>query len=149
MSDTARPRWVIDLMRLAESNPLIILKFDEDEWEALEESRRGITNFTIARPHHCFTGVAMPALCLLEGNNGESPCTCLGIISSKGPVTTLKSRIKIRRTVQIAPARLSDIPGLLVEQRHATNLRKTLGSPTTIVRLSPKLSSHIIRVSRS
>jgi hypothetical protein len=42
--------WLESLKRLAEDKRLIIIRFDESEWQRLNDSRRGV-QFTLARAH--------------------------------------------------------------------------------------------------
>jgi hypothetical protein len=67
-----------------------------------------------------------------------------GLISSRGPVTTLESRIKIRRCVRIQPDSEAGLRKLVSEKPHAKNLSDRLRSEASIVQVSPKLGGHLI-----
>ena len=59
-------------------------------------------------------------------------------------MTTLESRIKIRRVVQIQPESKAKLIQLVSERPHAQNLKKKLRSTESVATLSPKLSSHLV-----
>jgi hypothetical protein len=137
--------WLDQLKQTVEKKPIVILRFDEAEWEHLRESRRGISEFTIARRHEILDCVKAPTPCLFQGygEDGEQHLY-FGLIGSRKPITTLESRIKIRRVVQIHPNSESELCLLVTEKPHAKNLRDRLHDGATIVPLSPKLSSHLL-----
>ena len=104
--------WLRLLKRLAEDKRLVIIRFDEAEWRSLRDSRRGVHEFTVARAHSLFEGLGTPAACLIAGTDvydeflGDktaSKSLHFGLISSRSPITTLESRIKIRRCMRIRP----------------------------------------------
>jgi hypothetical protein len=59
--------WLQSLKRLAEEKRLVIIRFDEAEWQSLNDSRRGVHEFTVARAHSLFEGIGTPAPCLIVG----------------------------------------------------------------------------------
>ena len=67
-----------------------------------------------------------------------------GLISSHSPISTLESRINIRRSLIIRPNSEAELLQLVADQPHARNLKARLGSDERIVQLSPKLSSYLI-----
>ncbi len=95
----------------------------------------------------------MPTPCLIVGTARRSylPKTepnsgnlHFGFISSRSPISTLESRIKIRRNVRIRPTSEAEVLRLVVDKPYAKNLEARLNSDDSIVRLSPKLSSYLI-----
>src|SRR5262249_19330215 len=145
------PPWVETLKKLVEQKPLIIIRFDRDEWESLYDSRRGFHEFTIARSHSLFEGVKTPAPCVIVGTEVRGlfrkpakESLYFGLISSQSGVTTLESRIKVRRCVKIRPKSEAGLLELVSTKPHRKNLADRLGSKKSIIRLSPKLASHVI-----
>jgi len=134
------------LKTLVEEKGLVIIRFAEGEWQRLYE--RSAPEFTVARSHHLLDGVSPPALCLIVGTDVpdavEPKSLYLGFISSRSAVTTLESRIKVRRCLRIQPDSEAGLLALVSESPHARNLANTLRSDLSIVRLSPKLGSHVI-----
>jgi hypothetical protein len=59
-------------------------------------------------------------------------------------MTTLDSRIKIRRGVKIQPTTFDELIQLISNKSYAGYLQKKLSSNTSIVTLSPNLSSYLI-----
>jgi hypothetical protein len=125
--------WLTTLGRLVEKNPIAVLRFDTDEWERLRESRRGIHEFTVARAHALLDGVRPPTPCLFEAAGVEDRHLYFGLISSRSPVTTLESRIKIRRSVQIQPQSTPEL--LITEKIHANNLTAACRGAEPFVKL--------------
>lgn len=145
--------WLESLKRLVEKKPLVLIRFEEAEWHSLYDSRRGIHEFTVARAHGLLEGVQVPAPCLIVGTDVHDEfmgdkvlpkSLHFGLISSRSPVTTLESRIKIRRCVSIRPDSEGGLQRLVTERPHAKNLASRLRSGASIVQLSPKLGSHLI-----
>lgn len=136
--------WLTSLKIYAERHPIVVLRFSDGEWEALLSSRRGVNEFTVARPHTDLDGINVPAPCLILGKAEEGERVCFGLLSSKSPVTTLDSRIKVSRAVAITPATESGICGLVSEARHSGILRSRLQAKYLVTHLSPKLSAHLI-----
>jgi hypothetical protein len=141
--------WLHSLKRLAEEKRLAIIRFDEAEWHSLKESRLGVHEFTVARAHGLFEGLGTPAPCIIVGTESLSDKLALnslyfGLISSRSAITTLDSRIKIRRCVRIQPNSEADLRELITVKPHATNFADRLRSKSSVVELSPKLGSYVI-----
>jgi len=145
--------WLDTLKTLAQQKPLVVIRFEKHEWERLSESRRGPYEFTIARSHSLLAGIGVPTPCLIVGADRpsypskmkvESRHLHFGLVSSRSPISTLESRIKIRRSLIIRPNSEAELLQLVTEQPHARNLKARLGSDERIVQLSPKLSSYLI-----
>jgi hypothetical protein len=145
--------WLQSLKKLVEEKPLVIIRFNQNEWESLHDSRRGVHEFTIARSHYLLEGVRAPAPCLIVGTDintfsrdPEPGAKYLhfGLISSRSAITTLESRMKIRRSVQILPDSEAGLLDLVSEKPYAKNLADRLRSKAYIVQLSPKLGSRVI-----
>jgi hypothetical protein len=145
--------WLQPLKQLAEDKRLVIIRFDESEWESLNESRRGVHEFTVARSHGLFEGLGTPAPCLIVGpdvhdefmgDKTMSKSLHFGLISSRSPITTLESRIKVRRCMRIQPDSEAGLRKLVTEKPFAKNLADRLRSESSVVELSPKLGSHLI-----
>jgi hypothetical protein len=147
--------WLQSLRRLAEEKRLVIIRFDEAEWSVAASMRE----FTVARAHGLFEGLGTPALCLIVGTDihdefmGDkvaSKSVHFGLISSRSAITTLESRIKVRRCMRIQPDSEASLRKLVTEKPHAKNLVDRLRSKSSVVELSPKLGSHVIeRLHRS
>ena len=135
--------WLEKLKSYCESHPIVVLKFTGEEWDGLVNSRRGIAEFTLARPHTQLEDVKIPAPCVILGESGGTEQTWFGLISSKAAITTLESRIKVSRSVSIEPKGVAGLIALVTEAPHANNLRSRLDGGS-ISLLSPKLSSHLI-----
>lgn len=136
--------WLRILKQLVEKKPIVFLRFEDEEWTRLLESRLGVNEFTIARSHSLLERVRVPTPCLIQGESDSGQNLYFGLISSRSAVTTLESRIKIRHGVQIQPESEADLIKLVSEMPHAQNLKKKLRSTASVEILSPKLSSHLV-----
>lgn len=136
--------WLQSLKTYAEQHPIVVLRFSDDEWDALLGSRRGVNEFTVARPHAHFAGVKVPAPCLIIGKSGMKERACFGLMLSKSAVTTLDSRAKVSRAVDITPSSEVGLCELVTEAPHAGNLKSRLQAGHSVTLLSPKLSTHLI-----
>src|SRR6266404_3758685 len=136
--------WFDRLKQLVEQKPIVVLRFDKEEWNRLLESRRGVSEFTVARSHSLLEKAKVPMFCLIRGTTENQENLYFGLISSRSAVTTLESRIKVKRVVSIQPRSESELASLVTQQPHAKNLRDRLHSRAAVITLSPKLSSHVI-----
>lgn len=145
------PSWLATLTQHVESKPCVLLRLDESDSGSLAESRRGFSEFTLARPHGLLSDIKTPTACLIFGSppnwtraEDANPSTYLGIVSSRSAITTLDTRIKIKRAVRIEPGTEGGLVSLLGTGPQATLLRKKLEPTTPVIVLSPKLSSALI-----
>lgn len=136
--------WLDHLKRLVQKKPLVVFQFEGEEWSRLRESRRGANEFTIARSHELFEKVKVPTACLVIGKDDDGSAVYFGLASSRSAVTTLESRIKVKRALHIQPSSKADIAKLVTDKVHARNLRDRLASRESVIALSPKLSVHLV-----
>jgi hypothetical protein len=136
--------WLETLKNYSERHPIVVLRFSAEEWEALVSSRRGVNEFTIARPHAQSDGVKVPAPCLILGKAGNQECIFFGLLSSRSPITTLESRLKVSRAVAITPSTVVNLIALVTEAPYTKNLATRLQAKMPVTLLSAKLSSHLI-----
>ena len=136
--------WLNKLKQLVEKKPIVVLRFNHEEWDHLHESRLGVNEFTIARSHEYLKGAKPSTPCLILGKSENSEHLYLGLISYRNAVTTLESRIKIKRGVEIQPSSKSRLFHLIKDKQHAKNLKARLRDGGSVSTLSPKLSSYLI-----
>jgi len=136
--------WLDNLKSLVQKKPLVVFQFDDEEWSRLRGSRRGANEFTIARSQDLFEKVRVPTACLVIGKGDEGSEVYFGLASSRSAVTTLESRIKVKRASRIQPSSKLDIIRLVTEKVHGRNLRDRLATRESVIALSPKLSVHLI-----
>lgn len=137
-------QWLDKLKQIVEKNPIVVLRFNGDEWESLLNSRNGPREFTIARSHEQLMGAKPLTPCLIIGKSDYDEHIYLGLISSKSAISTLESRIKIKRGNQIVPRTKPELFSLIQNKTHSTNLIKRFETINSVISLSPKLSSYLI-----
>lgn len=145
MSPENERDWLADLVKLVEARSLVLLRFGEHDWDRLRESRHGISEFTLVRPHAMLDGVKAPTACLVTGGSGAEQEMFLGVISSRKAVATLDSRIKIRRALEIEPSNLDSFRALITDRSHATNLAVRLKASGDVIVFSPRLGGYTIQ----
>jgi hypothetical protein len=144
--------WLNDLKDWVREFPCVIVRLEEEEWDHLADSRRGLGEFTMARSHAYFERVRVPTLSFTFGVthsfvNGRSVSedVCLvGKLSSRSRVTALETRIKVSRTLALKPMSEGDFANLLDDSVHGRNLRGRLSSSDSVIPLSPELSRVLI-----
>lgn len=136
--------WLEKLKEYVEKLPIAILRLNDHEWSVLGETRRGVSEFTIALPHSLFVNLKAPTLCMILVNSEAQEDAYLGIIGRSIPITTIQSRIKVTRVVGIQPVTQDGLINLLATSNYKQNLRTKLAEDSEITLLSPKLSSHLI-----
>ena len=136
--------WPIILERTVRTRRLVIFQFEDEEWSRLRESHRGLNEFTITRSHKYLDKAQTPTACIVLGKDGFETEARFGVVSSCSPVSTLESRVKIRRAQRIQPSSKADLFQIVTERPHAKRLQKSLSSDMSIVVLSSKLSAHLV-----
>ncbi len=137
--------WLRTLQRIVSAKPLIAFQFNDDDWSNLRESRYGVNQFTITKSHAVVSGARIPTACLLFGQGDAETEAYFGLVSSRAAVSTLESRIKIKRVQRIYPSSKADLLRLVTEQPYAATLRSRLTSDNSVIVLSPKLSAHFVK----
>lgn len=136
--------WLEQIKGTVEGHPIFFLRFSGDEWEGLLESRRGPTEFTIARAHGLVESVRVPTMCLIAGEGPNEKELYLGAVVSRQPITTLESRLKIIRAFPIQPTSVEELQQLLPSGRLRSGFLRRIGKRTQLAILSPKLSSALV-----
>lgn len=133
-----------DLSAWVNDRPIIIVRFGKEESERIKESRLGIERFSFARKHEAVEGMALPTIALAELNDGDETECYVGVCTSKRPVTTLETGLKL---VKMRPIDLGSLDNLINEandERFKTALSKKLQPEPFLALLSPKLSVHLL-----
>ena len=137
--------WLIQLETAVQDRRLVVFQFVGEELDRLRESSRGLTEFTIARYHDTFAKLKPPTACLVFSGEGDDEECRFGLVSSRAAVSTLESRVKVRRSKQIRPSTKSGLLELITETPHANRLRQRLASDDPVIVLTPGLSAHVVR----
>ncbi len=135
-----------DLSVWVNKKPLIIVRFDNEESERLNESRRGMERFSFARRHEALEYMQFPTLVLAEFCERDEVSCYVGVCLSKRPVTTLESSLKLVKLRQIDLRSLDHLLNETTDERFKTALSKKLAEGPFVACLSPKLSSHLIGI---
>ena len=136
--------WLNILEARVREKSLVVFQFEGEEWCRLRESRLGVHEFTVARPREVMSEVQALTACLIFGTDGHRAEAHFGLVSSRLAVSTLDSRVKVRRALPIQPSSKTRLLRLVREQPHAGNLQRRLASDETVIVLSSKLSAHVV-----
>ena len=141
---TQKEPWLKDLEQLVRKHPLVVLRFDSGELEAISNTQRGMNSFSIAFPHGLLQELRPPTACLLLTKDyRKEEKAYFGLAVRKSPVTTLDSRLMIESARPIAPKNEESLIALVTEKHFATDLRNRFKNQTPLV-LSPALSVNLI-----
>ena len=136
--------WLINLKNIVGTKRLVVFQFEGEEWLRLCASRRGVSEFSIARPHGAVSNAQTPTACILFGQNELATETRFGLMSSRAAVSTLESRVKVRRTQRISPSNKVDFLRLITKQPQAGILQRRLASNESVVVLPSGLSVQLV-----
>ncbi|MFB0490196.1 hypothetical protein ABIE45_002782 [Methylobacterium sp. OAE515] len=136
--------WASALRNHVRGNPIAILRLTKEEWKALETSRRGTEEFTIAVPHTDLTRLRSPTMCLIVADSDDSPSMLVGVIGRPSAVTTLQSRIKLKRVFRLAPSSPAELIRLLDSPSQVKILGEKFTEPDQVIVLGAQLSRDIV-----
>lgn len=138
---------VDELVRWVRKKPLILIRFDEDDSRLLHYFAQGLELFTFAKRHSAFQSINLPTLCLLEVHKDVRTTYCyLATAVRKRAISTLDSRLTIKKLRIVFPTSLQDMKALISDARMLRLLEKRLPDEGSITRLSPQLSAHLIEI---
>ncbi len=129
-----------------QKKPIVLIRFDEELSEFLQESRQGFEHLTFVRPHSTFQAIKLPTLCLLETQDGKETKFYMGAATRKSAVSTFDSRLTIKKLRILHPNSIQGLEALLSDTRMKFLLGKRLPDKGDIRELTPKLSSHLIEI---
>lgn len=127
-----------------ETRPLVLLSFSDGFEHALLASRRGLDRFTFAEPHGVFRELKLPTLCLVEMTTGVTRQCYVGVVKSKGAVTTFDSRLTVIKLQTLNLPSLEALTPRLEGRNFQTALNQKLAAHRAASALSPKLSVSIL-----
>lgn len=137
--------WLIQLEKAVRKRRLVVFQFAGEELHRLRESSRGLAEFTIARYHDTFGKLKPPTACLVFSDDGDDAEARFGLVNSRSAVSTLESRVKVRRSKQIRPSTKAGLLELITETPHSKRLRERLASDDPVTVLTSALSAHLVQ----
>jgi hypothetical protein len=134
------------LLQAVKKVPISILQLPKSDWHNLSSAKRGLSDFTVAKPHSQFDGLKNRSLILMFPELPNEDCAYAGIMRSKQAVTTLDSRISISSTVKLLPSSESSLVDLLELEpiRRALILITSRHRHATVIRLSTIVSTSLM-----
>jgi hypothetical protein len=147
MQQTRNSGWLTTLTNVVGEKPLVLFRFDGEEWGSLLESRGGTNTFTIARSYASLHNVRVPTACILVGHEfgiGAPEVVHFGLLKSKSSNTTLESRLKITCAQSVSPSSERGLLRLVTDNALRPILRSRLNEKSSVTLLSPALSVHLV-----
>lgn len=144
--------WLANLRAWVKDQPAVVARLSQEEAAQLSESRRGLTEFTMARNHTFFERLKIPTLCLVFGElrgfrareRFRDQACLAGIVSSKARISSFETRVKITRTLRLADMTPGEMAFLLEGTVHRRELERRLEPEGSFVLLSPEMSSVLV-----
>lgn len=144
------PKWLATLLTHVGKYPCGVIRLSGSQWGRLAESRKGPTEFTIARAHALVEKIRIGTLVFVfgtegEGEDGDVPdAAWLGIVNYRAAVTTLESSIRVANGFELKPNTEDKIASLIKNTPSASTLLRQLESDSDVILLSPKVSVELI-----
>lgn len=123
-----------------------MIRFDEAFSESLHNSRQGFEHLTMVKTHSTLQNFKLPTLCLLEVQERDTTTCYLATATRKTAVSTFDSRLTIKKLRAIKQASLQAIKANINDSRMKRLLNDRIPEEGGIANLSPKLSSHLIKM---
>src|SRR5947209_2949794 len=111
--------WLPNLLAHVEKHPCGLIRLSGSQWGQLAESRKGPTEFTIARAHAQLEKFRIGTLVFVFGTEGEGQdgdvfdAAWLGIVNYRAAVTTLESSIRVANGFKLKPSTEGKIAALI------------------------------------
>ena len=138
------PAWLNSLASHVQRSRLAVLRFSDNQWADITNSRRGTATFTVARPHTNLQGLRAPTACLIFGSEGFGTVMHFAVVESVQAVTTLDSRLKVASVKSLSPSSEEEVIHLLSSRHDQGRLRSALNSTDSLVTLPPLLSARLV-----
>ncbi len=132
-------KWVL-------KKPLVLIRFDEDNSESLQNSRNGFEYLTMVKSHSDFEAIKLPTLCIIEIQSRDTTECYLATAIRKTAVSTFDSRITINKMRALGPNSLQKIEELVIDPQMKHFLVERLPDVGDVNVLSSKLSEYIVKV---
>lgn len=149
--DDSDETWIRELKAHVAHYPIVILNLEERELHGLKETRDGMRQFSLTRPHEDARGISTPCICLFFakkphpfGGLADSPAAFAAVFKSKGATATFDSRLTIRRGVEIQPSTPAGLIKLFKGGKFEQDIKKRLNKDAPLVPLGPKESIKLL-----
>lgn len=149
--DDSDDGWIVELKAHVTVRPIVILNLEARELHGLKETRGGMRQFSLTRPHDDAKGIATPCICLFFGEKSrpfggqpDPPAAYVAVFKAKGATATLDSRLTIRRGVEIQPSTPAGLIKLFKGGKLEQDIKKRLNKDASLVSLGPKESIKVI-----
>ncbi len=136
----------IKIANWVQEKPMILIRFDENISKYLHYSPQRLAHTTAARPHSVFQDFKLPTLCLVEMQVQEQTQCYLATAIRKIPVSTLDSRLTLKKFCEIKPQSLQQIKTKLSEQGMKILSNKNVPAEREFSLLSPNISVQLIKM---
>lgn len=137
-ADTSK---LANILKWVETKPIVLISLSDEESQGIESSFRGLEKFTIAKPHSYVEKCKSPTFCIIEFSDH---CR-IAVLNRTATITTLQTRLSIIGINDLTIKSLSDLTGLLDENRFRLSLERRLPQKGGIRVLSKKLNIKLLK----
>jgi len=132
------------LVSYVEAKPIAILRIAPDEWQALRDSRQGISEFTLPVLRQEVSKLHPPTLCILAAGPEDGEQLMMGVVGRPSVIATAHSRIKLKRVFRMEPPSLKALVAVLDAPIHIRALSERVRERARVTMLTPKPSAHLV-----
>lgn len=132
------------LASYVEGKPIAILRIAPDEWQALRDSRQGISEFTLPVLRQEVSKLHPPTLCILAAGPEDGEQLMMGVVGRPSVIATAHSRIKLKRVFRMEPPSLKALVAVLDAPIHIRALTGRVRERARVTMLTPKLSAQLV-----
>jgi hypothetical protein len=136
--------WLESLKKHVENFPILILRLNDGDWEAIGSSKNGFAKFSITKKHEKLDKGHKNPPCLILGSGKNSYAIYLGLVSSTNAVSTLDSRLTIRRAAKIEPGDVDSLVKTVADSHYSKQIKDLLSKNEDVCFLTANQSKHLL-----
>ncbi|MDI3294378.1 hypothetical protein [Janthinobacterium tructae] len=147
----AEPLWLTELLAVVAKHPIVVFRLGST-LDQLQDTKSGITDFTLIRPHDHFHDIVQNSVCIILGEltprfgaGPTTPAAFLCILGLRDAVASLETRVRVHRASPIQPATEAALLAMVSEKRQHGDLKRALAGQSDLVKLSPKGSQALLK----
>jgi hypothetical protein len=136
--------WENEFLEYIVKHPFLFLRFDKEDSLFIEDTRCGLSRFSITARHNFFKNLRTPTICIFYLHNEYRNKTglFLGITKSKRTVSTFDSGVKIIDGARLNLDTPDELAELIKDKRSKNLFLRRIQESVAV--LSPKLSAIVI-----
>ena len=117
------------LLNNVRQRPITLVRFDSNKSDGLQNSANAFNHFTFVLSHDCFSATRKNSICIFELNSSEKEnhnCYYLGVVNQKSTVSTLDTRVSVKKLTRINLSSFEEIIKQFKNERLKTTFNERL-----------------------